>query len=236
MVDPAEVAFLAHAAARAEEALAGLSALATRSTGLATPAAAALGLAGLLLLGFGARRREVVGAVGGAAIGALAALAAAGWLQARWPAAPRPALAAAGAAALGVLGGLWPPLFAFAAGALPGAVLGVAVPLGEQPLYGLLAGAAALGAASLVAAEFTAVAVAATLGAGLLGGALLALAGPRPEVSALAARPALLLAWLVVVGTAGGALQWGRAWGRGGGKAGGGPAPPVSPRDPPAAP
>jgi hypothetical protein len=231
VADPAEVAFLASAAARLDEALGGLSRLASLASGLPLPTAGALAVAGVLLLVVGARSRRVIGAVGGAAVGALAALAAAGWVQARWPELPRPALAAGGAAALGVLGGLWPPLFVFAAGALPGAVLGVAVPVAERPLVGLAVGAAALGGLALVAAELTAVAVAAGLGAGLVGGALLAAAGPRPEVSALAARPFLLLAWLAVVGAAGGALQLGSAWGKGGGGRG---AAPLSPQDRPA--
>lgn len=233
MPDPAEVAFLASAAARLDEALGGLSWLAALASRRSLPEAGLLAVSGLLLLVAGARSRRVVGAVGGAGVGALAALAAAGWVQARWPEVPRPALAAAGAAALGVLGGLWPHLFVLAAGALPGAVLGVAVPVAERPLVGLAVGAAALGGLALVAAELTAVAVAAALGAGLLGGAVLALLGPRPEAEALAARPFVLLAWLVLVGAAGGALQWGRAWGRGRGRGGRGPAP-LSPPDPPA--
>lgn len=230
MADPAEVAFLANAAARAEEALAGLSTLAAQATRLSTPAAAALGAAGLGLLLAGARSRRVIGAVGGAALGAAAALAAAGWAQARWPELPRPALAAAGAAALGVLGARWPPLFVAAAGALPGALLGVAAPVADRPLLGLALGAAALGGVALLLAELTAVAVAASLGAGLLGGAALAFLGPGPEAAALAARPAVLVAWLVVVGAAGGALQWGRAWGRGAAR----PGAPLTPPDRPA--
>lgn len=231
MTDPAEVAFLANAAARGEEVLAGLAWLASLATGLSLPAAGVLAVAGAALLASGARRRRPIGALGGAAVGALLAVSAAGWVEARWPSVPRPALVAAGAGALAVLGGLWPPLFVFAAGLLPGAVLGQAVPIAEQPLLGLAAGGLALGGLALVVAEFTAVAVAAVLGAGLLGGALLAAAGPRPEAAAMAARPFLLLAWLSVVGAAGGALQLGRSWSRGGARSGG--AGPLSPPDPP---
>jgi hypothetical protein len=231
VADPAEVAFLANAAARGEELLAGLTWLASLASGLSLPAAGALALAGAALLASGARRRRPIGMLGGAAVGALLALAAAGWVEARWPTLSRSALVAAGAAGLGVLGGLWPPLFVFAAGALPGAVLGQAVPLAEQPLLGSAAGAVALGCLALVVAELTAVAVAALLGAGLLGGALLAAAGPRPEAAALAARPFLLLAWLAVVGAAGGALQLGRSWSRDAGRRSGPGR--VSPPDPP---
>jgi hypothetical protein len=229
VADAAEVAFLANAAARGEELLAGLSWLASLAAGLSLPVAGLLGLLGALLLAAGARGRRPIGVAGGAAVGALAALAASGWVRARWPGLPIPALVAGGAAGLAVLGGLAPPVFVFAAGALPGAVLGVAAPIADQPLYGLVAGAAALGALALWGPELVAVGVASTLGAGLLGGALLAVAGPRPEVSALVARPFLLLAWLAVVGAAGGALQLGRAWGKGAGRSGGGPGSDVAP-------
>jgi hypothetical protein len=231
--DPAEVAFLASAAARAEEVLGGLSTLASRATGLSWPVAALVGVTGAALLLFGARSRRVIGAVGAAEVGALAVLAAGAWLEARWPALPRPALAAAGAVAMGLLGAAWPHLFVLAAGALPGAVLGVAVPVADRPWLGLAIGAAALGALASMAAELTAVAVAAVLGAGLLGGAALAAAGRTPEVAALAARPFLLVAWLVVVGAAGGAAQLGRSWGRAGGARRGGE-PPLTPPDRPA--
>jgi hypothetical protein len=237
MADPAELAFLANAAARGEELLTGLSWLASQASGLSLPGAAVLGLAGALLLAVGARHRRFIGVVGGGAVGALAALAAGGWLRTRWPGLPLPALVASAAAGLAVLGGLFPPIFVCLTGALPGAVLGVAAPIADQPLYGLVAGAAALGALALWGPELVAVAVASTLGAGLLGGALLAAAGPRPEVSALAARPFLLLAWLVVVGAAGGALQLGQSWGKGTRRSGsgrGGDVAPVSPPDRPA--
>lgn len=215
MADPAEAAFLANAAARGGALLDGLSWLASEATRLPLPAAGALALVGALLLAAGARGRRPIGAVGGAAVGALAAQAAGGWVAGRWPGLPLPALVAAAAAAMGVLGGTWPALFAFAAGAVPGAILGAAVPIAGWTLLGLLAGAAALGALAVVFAELTAVVVASVLGAGLLGGALLAAAGPRPEAAALAARPFLLLGWLAVVGAAGGALQVGRSWGQG---------------------
>jgi hypothetical protein len=213
VADPAEVAFLASAAARAEEALSGLAWLAGHAARLPLPMAGLLALFGGLLLAVGARRRRVIGAVGGAAVGALAVLAASAWLRVHAPGLPLPALVAGGAAGLGALGALAPSTFVLGAGALPGAVLGVAAPIGDEPLLGLLAGAGALGGLALWMPEFVAAVTAATLGAGLLGGALLSLVAARAE---LLARPSLLLAWLVVVGAAGTAAQLGRAWGRGG--------------------
>jgi hypothetical protein len=231
-VDPNQTAFLAAAATRAEEALAGLTQLAEAAVGLPQAWAAALGVLGLLLLAAGARRRRLIGALGGAAVGALLGLAAGAWMGARWPGLPRGALPWAAATALAALGGLAPSLFVFAAGALPGAVLGAAVPIADRPELGLVVGALVLGSLALVAAEFVAVAVASSLGAALLGGALLALASPG-LARELAARPAVGLAWVVVVGAAGMAFQLGRSFGTSGGGRGAAPTGRLSPPDRP---
>jgi hypothetical protein len=226
---PTEATFLAAAAARGEEALAGLGGLGEAAVGLPAPAAAALGLAGLLLLVAGARRRRPIGALGGAVVGALAALAARRGLAE--VALSSAGLTLAGAAGLGLLGGLAPRLFVFAAGALPGAVLGAAAPIAGSPLGGALAGGAALGALALVAAEPIAVAVASTLGAALLGGAALAGALPRAVAREVVARPFLLLAWVALVGTVGAAFQLGRSFQEGGARSA--PVtPPARPGDP----
>ncbi|MBK9518925.1 MAG: hypothetical protein IPO09_16555 [Anaeromyxobacter sp.] len=232
-VDPAETAFLVAAAARGEEGLAGLVGLAGLSARLPVAVGAVLAAAGIVLLVAGARWRRPMGLLGGAAVGALAALAAAPYLEARWPGLPRPALAAAGAAALAVLGVAFPPLVTFAAGALPGAVLGAAVPIAGSTAFGLLAGGLATGAVALLVADLTARALASLLGAALAGAGLLALvaASAAPEARELAARPFLLLAWLLVVGAAGVAAQRGRTGGAGRGRGGAA----VSPPDRPAA-
>jgi len=203
---PDETLFLAAAAARVQEALAGLSGLAVEARRLPRLAAWGLGVAGLLLLVVGARRRHVIGLVGGAAVGAVAGLV----LHSLelWPGLSRFGLVAAGGVALGLLGALVPPVFAFAAGALPGAVLGAEVAIGVHHGLGLLAGALALGALSLAMARVTAAAVSGVLGAALLGAAILQLLGDRPLAGEMATRPAILVGWLLVVGLAGAALQY----------------------------
>lgn len=227
--DPAEVAFLAAAASRAEEALAGLAGLGEWAGALPWWLGAALLLAGLLLAAVGTRWPRLVGGAGGVAVGALASLAGAAWLEGRWPGLPRPALAALGAVALGLTGALLPKVALFAAGALPGAVLGAAVPIAGWAGWGVLACGAATGAVALLLSEFTAAVLAALLGAALSGAGLLALAQGSPALRALAGRPFLLLAWLLVVTVSGVAAQLGGAAGRG--AKGGGRAAPISPPD-----
>ena len=227
--DPAEVAFLAAAARRAEEALAGLSALGARAGALPWWLGAALLLAGLLLAAVGTRWPRLVGGAGGGAVGALSALAAAGWLESRWPGMPRPALLALGAAALGVAGALLPKLAHFAAGALPGALLGAGVPIAGWAGWGVLACGAATGAVAVLVSDFTAATTAALLGAALSGAGLLALAQAPAELRELVLRPSPLVAWLLVVSVAGVAAQLGGA--PGGRARGGGRPAPVSPPD-----
>jgi len=206
---PAETAFLAAAAARLDELDGGLAWLASEALGLGWPIGVALGLAGLWLFLDAVRRRHLLGAAGGAALGALAALAARQWIGSGLPLASVWALAAAGGAGGAVLGAAAPTVVSFAAGALPGAVLGAAVEVGGSRLAGLVAGAAALGVPALIAAEATRVLLAAGMGALAAGLAGLTLAsdwGARPLAQDLAAHPHLLLAWvavLTVVGAAG---------------------------------
>jgi hypothetical protein len=209
VVDPAETAFLAWAAAQIDGALGGLTVLAGWATPLATTPAAALGVAGLLLLLAGARWAPLAGALAGAQAGALAGLVVQPWLAPHLPIGSRAALAAAGALALGLAGAAWPRLAAVAVGAVPGAVLGVGLPIAGSVLAGGVAGAAILGALALVASDLVLVGAASALGAALLGGAGLALLGSGPLARELAGVPTLLVAWLAVVGAAGVAAQRG---------------------------
>jgi hypothetical protein len=197
--------------AELREALDAAGRLAAAARGLGWLGALPLAAAGAWLLLRGARRRRPIAAAGGAAVGALAAVAAGGWLSAR-TGIGRPVLAAVAAAAIGAGAAAAPPLFAFAAGALPGALAGWHVPLGGSAPAGAAAGALAGGAVALLLAPHVAAAVSSTLGAALLVGAGLAAGGARPFAAELAGRPAVLLGAVVVLAVAGAAFQSGRAW------------------------
>lgn len=168
-----------------------------------------LALAGLVALSGGNRHRRVLAVVGLAAVGALAA-----WtLRARLAAhlGLGPGVAAAGLAIAGAAVGVaLPGSFPFAAAALPGALAGGTVPLaGRAELgaaaAGLLAGLVGLGFARVVTA------LAASFGGALaLGLGLLACFPAAPLARELAARPAALAGFVIVLGIAGAALQLAR--------------------------
>jgi hypothetical protein len=178
--------------------------------GLPWPAAAAALLAGAAALGFGARARRPLAAVGGALVGLAAGVALAGWLGGGG-AVPWLLAASAGALALGVLAGLYPPLFIFAAGALPGALVGSALPPSGQPWYGLL-GLAVGGLLALGFARWVAAVAAAGVGAALLAAGFFGAAGDWAPARALASHPLPLVALLAVLAVSGAAFQHATAW------------------------
>jgi hypothetical protein len=191
-----------------------LPSLAARLRELPWPAAMALGLCGAVVLLAGARMRRPLAAVGGVVLGCLAAAAAPSWVATN-VGVSRSTLAAAAAALLAVGGGLFPPLFLFAAGALPGSLLGASFPIfaiKDSPELGAAAVAAGTGVAALLAARWVAAAAAAILGAALVSAALLAAGGSWPALRLLSARPSITLALAAVLSVAGTAFQVGTAW------------------------
>lgn len=178
--------------------------------GLPWPVAGASLLAGIALLGFGARARRPLAVAGGALVGLVAGAALPGWLGGG-STVPGLLAASAGAAALGVLAGLYPPLFIFAAGALPGALLAAALPATGQPWYALL-GLAVGGLLALSLARWVAAVAAASLGAALVAAGLFGTAGDWAAARLLASHPLVLATLLAVVTVAGAAFQHATAW------------------------
>ena len=176
------------------------------------PVAAGALLVGAAVLGFGSRARRPLAMAGGALVGLAAGAALAGWIGG-WVTVPALLVAVTSALALGVLAGLYPPLFIFAAGALPGALLGSALPQAGQPWYGLL-GLAVGGLLALGFSRWVAAVAAAGLGAGLLAAGLLGMASDWAPARALASHPLALVALLAVLTVSGAAFQHARAWPR----------------------
>ncbi|HET6923522.1 MAG TPA: hypothetical protein VFI16_10290 [Anaeromyxobacteraceae bacterium] len=179
--------------------------------GLPWPAAAAALLAGAAAMGFGARSRRPLAAAGGGLVGFAAGVALAGWLGGG--AVPWLLAASGGALALGVLAGLYPPLFIFAAGALPGALVGSALPATGQPWYGLL-GLAVGGLLALGFVRWVAAVAAAGVGAALLAAGFFGAAGDWAPARVLASHPLALVALLAVLTVSGAAFQHATAWRR----------------------
>jgi hypothetical protein len=196
-------------------ALRGLPDLVESLHGLPWPAAAALLALGAVALAAGARARRPLAVVGGALLGLAAGAAASGWASSR-TGLPPTALAVLAAGAVAILGGLFPPAFICCAGALPGALLGLALsPKGESAL-GLAAGAAAGGVVALLLSRWVAAVAAAGLGAALAAAALFAFAGRSRVAESLAAHPLALAGLVGVLTVAGAAFQHARAWAPGG--------------------
>ena len=178
------------------------------------PVPAAVVLAGLAVLLFGARPRRPVAALGAAGVAA----AAAGWLGAPIAASTGlslSTLAVTFAALAGAVAALVPPVFPALAGALPGALLAGLFAPADRFLEVLLVGAALGAVAGFLLARLVASAVAASVGALAVA---LGAAGALPATSpgrALLAHPVAILAIAVVLAVAGAAFQLSRAWGRG---------------------
>ncbi|HZY02470.1 MAG TPA: hypothetical protein VFF02_03160 [Anaeromyxobacteraceae bacterium] len=176
------------------------------------PVAAGSILAGAAVLGFGSRWRRPLAVGGGALVGLAAGAVLAGWIDGTVRV-PALLVGATGAAALGVLAGLYPPLFIFAAGAVPGTLLGSALPQAGQPWYGLL-GLAVGGLLALGLARWVAAVTAAGLGAALLAAGLMGAASDWAPARALASHPVALVTLLAVLTVSGAAFQHARAWPR----------------------
>jgi hypothetical protein len=197
---------LAAAAARLGEAVAALAAAAAALRPFGTWGGALVAAAGIAGLTIGARHARVLGVWGGAAAGALAAAALHRPIQAhvgfsaslaQWASA---ALVAAGC-------GLFPGAFPLVAGALPGAAIGVEVPLGGEPALGAAAGALAGAIAGVAAPRLVGAAFASFVGAAVtVLGASAALA-TNPLARELAARPFALGGVAIVLAIAGTAFQ-----------------------------
>ncbi len=195
-----------------------LPSTAARLRGLPWPAAWALGVCGSAVLLAGARMRRPLAVVGGAALGWMAAAAAPSWISTN-AGVSRGALGAAAGALLAVGGGLFPPLFVFAAGALPGGILGASLPIRDSPELGAAAGAAVAGVAAVLLAQWVAAAAAAVIGAVMLSAALLAAGDSWPALRVLSVRPFVTVALAAVLSVAGAAFQLRSAWPAPGAKA-----------------
>jgi hypothetical protein len=167
---------------------------------------------GLLALVAGARWRRPLALVGGACVGSLGGVGVAGLLGLSGMLLPAIGAAALGGAALAL-----PPLFPFAALALPGAFLGAGAGLAGGRWLGALIGSFLLGGLGLLGARFVAAATAGLAGAGLVGAAILGAANRLPPLEPLSRRPVLLAGLLTVLAVAGTAFQVGSAWSATGG-------------------
>ena len=190
-----------------------LPSLASRLRELPWLAVAALAVAGVVALIAGARFRRPLAVAGGAALGWLAVTAAPSWVATN-VGVSRQTLSVAALTLLAAGGGLFPPIFIFAAGALPGALAGSSLPIDGSPELGAAAGAAAAGIAALFLARWVAAVTAAALGAALLSAALLAAGDSRPALRVLATHPSTALALVAVLTIAGTAFQLRSAWRR----------------------
>lgn len=203
-------------AERLHEALGGLGRLAQGVSAAGPLAGAALLAAGIVALTVALRAPRPLAAAGGAIVGALAGLAVKGTLALHFGLAPLTS-AVAGAAVVALACGAFPPLFPFAVGALPGALLGVLVPLGGRGVLGAAAGALVAGVVALVFGRPLTAGFAAVTGGLLAGAGLLALLGGSPLARELGGRPFALLGFAVVTGIAGAAFQLARREGPAGG-------------------
>lgn len=167
---------------------------------------AVLSAVGIVALTVATRHRRALAVAGGAALGALTALALSGALRMHLGVGPLVSVSAgaiAGAAACG----WFPAAFPFGVGALPGALLGAFFPLAGRAALGAAVGALGMGFVALLNARAAASAFASFAGGLLLGTGILATFGAHPLAREVAARPFALVAFAVVAGVAGTALQ-----------------------------
>ncbi len=200
---------IASAPARLADALSALE----RSVNAVLPLGAAAGVllaaVGIAALTVATRHRLTLAVVGGAALGALAALTLSGALRLHLGIPPL-ASAAVGAVVGAAACGLFPSMLPLGVGALLGALLGASFPVGGRAAVGQAAAALGLGFVALLWAREVAAAFASLAGGLLLGAGLLATFGAHPLARELAGHPFALLAFAVVTGVAGAALQSGR--------------------------
>ena len=174
---------------------------------------AAVVLAGLVALLFGARARRPVAALGAAGVAA----AAASWLGAPLGSAlglSSSMLAVSSAALAGALAALLPPIFPVLAGALPGALLADLLAPTDRRLEVLAIGALLGAVVGFLAARLVASLIASAVGAMAVAvgatGALLATTAGR----AVHDHPVAILAIALILAVAGAAFQYPNAWGR----------------------
>ncbi len=172
---------------------------------------AAVGLAGVGALLAGARFRRPLAVAGGAAVGWLAAASVPSWV-ANNVGVSRQTLSVVALALLAVGGGLFPALFIFAAGALPGGFVGASFPIDGSAELGAAAGAAVAGVVALFFARWVAAIAGAALGAAMLSAALLAAGDSWPALRVLSDHPSTAAALLAVLTIAGAAFQIRTAW------------------------
>jgi hypothetical protein len=101
-------------------------------------------------------------------------------------------------------------VYPLAAGALPGALLGVHVPIGGRAALGAAVGGLVAGLVALLFARPVAIGVASFLGGFAMGLGLVGLLPDHAIGLALARHPFALVAIAVVLGVAGSAFQLGR--------------------------
>ncbi len=168
------------------------------------PLAALAAVLGIALLVAGVRLGRLLSATGGGLVGWLAATAlgpigvgslppsAAGW---------------AAAAVLGLASGFAPELYPLALGVVPGAMIGLQVPLGGRPWVGAAVGGALCALVLVAVRRLVLAGTAAAIGAALVGASMLALSGHFPALAAVAQRPLLLVGVCAVLAVAGTAYQ-----------------------------
>ena len=177
------------------------------------PIPAAVVLAGLVALLFGARARRPVAALGAAG----AAAAAASWLGAPVGSAlglSPSMLAAWSAAVAGALAALLPPVFPALAGALPGALLAGLLAPADRRLEVLAVGAVLGAVAGFLAARLIASLVASAVGAMAVTLGAAGALGATNVGRALHDHPVAILAVAVILAVAGTGFQYPNAWGR----------------------
>ena len=196
-----------------QEWLAAAERLATRVPDLARalgggswPAVVLAGATGLALLVAGARLGRLLAAAGGASVGWLAGgllePAVHGWMPGWLP-------VWIAAAVLGLMSFLAPEVYPIALGLVPGALLGVRMPLAGKPWVGAFSVGLALGLLALWLRRLVLAATAALVGAVLVVASLLALSRHVPALLVLARRPMLLAGLAALLAVAGTAFQLG---------------------------
>jgi hypothetical protein len=163
-------------------------------------------VAGMVLLSIVGRVPRVLAGAGGALVGVLAALAAQGAIAFNLALSPSVAVPVA-AVVVGGACAAFPPLYPVAVGALPGALLGVHVPLSGRAAFGAAAGALAGGLVALVFARAVSLLFASLAGGLCVALGAVAVLSKHPLAAELAARPFALLAVALVLGVAGTAFQ-----------------------------
>ncbi|HTP53025.1 MAG TPA: hypothetical protein VMK42_20210 [Anaeromyxobacteraceae bacterium] len=203
-------AFLADLAGAVEATMGWTATLSAEVARAPWPVPAGLLALGLVELLAGARLRRPVAAVGGAAVGALAAASFREPLGHLVGLSPQ-ALGGVAAALLGGACGAFPPVFPFAAGALPGALAAAALAPESQGPVARAVGALVGGVAGLLLARLVAASVAAALGALAVS---LGLAGAlaRAGIGGFSRHPAAVLAAAAVLAVVGIAFQLPDAW------------------------